>query len=282
MARKIEEIQQLIIKAKRKHAELNGLNSASKVAVWRLWTFIVATVIWTLEMLFDRHKAETMETLRQMKPHSLIWYRNKARSFQYGHPLVYETDCYNNRGRTEEEIEKSKIVKHAAVTEVADTSYGVRLRIKVAKEVSDELAPLAKPELEAFREYCERVKDAGNKLQVDSLPPDKLQITYDIYYDPLVLDAQGKQIDGTDNTPVQHAINTYLKELPFNGEFRPAAMTDKLQKVEGVEIPELQVARVRWGQFDWRDVDARYIPDAGYLRLYKEDDFTLHFKPYKP
>ena len=58
MARKIDEIYLAILQEKNLHTELDELNSTSKVAVFNLWAYIVAVVMWTLENLFDQHKAE--------------------------------------------------------------------------------------------------------------------------------------------------------------------------------------------------------------------------------
>ncbi|MGV4333172.1 nucleotidyltransferase, partial [Ornithobacterium rhinotracheale] len=103
MARSIEEIQQQIYQEKANHEELNELNSTSKTALWRLWIYIVSVAIWSLEKIFDLHRAEIDERLRQLKPHTARWYRNKALAFQYGFDLLEDGDKYNNENHTEEE-----------------------------------------------------------------------------------------------------------------------------------------------------------------------------------
>ena len=82
MARTIEQINNEIIKAKESEPALAGLTSTSKVAIWKLWAYITAFVIYTLELIFDQHKAEVLEALTQLKPHTARWYRNKALAFQ--------------------------------------------------------------------------------------------------------------------------------------------------------------------------------------------------------
>ena len=47
MARTIQEIQTLILQAKAQEPALNELNSTSKVAIWRLWVYIIAVAIWS-------------------------------------------------------------------------------------------------------------------------------------------------------------------------------------------------------------------------------------------
>jgi hypothetical protein len=96
----------------------------------------------------------------------------------------------------------------------------------------------------------------------------------------LVLDENGARLDGADNSPVDNAIKTYIKNLKFNGEYSNLALIDALQNVEGVEIPELKNAQAKYGENDWVIIDAKYIPDAGYLKIYDPADLTLTYKAY--
>ena len=73
MARSIQEIQTLILQAKAQEPALNELNSTSKVAIWRLWVYIIAVAIWSLEKLFDQHRADIDKRLAELKPHTARW-----------------------------------------------------------------------------------------------------------------------------------------------------------------------------------------------------------------
>lgn len=279
MARTIAEIQQAMLDEIAADAVLSGVaTNSSKMAIYRLWTRIVASVAWTIEVLFDTLKAELNELLAVLKPHSLRWYAQKAKDFQYGYELPIDTDKYDNTGLTDDEIEESQIVKYSAVTEGEDS----KLRIKVAKE-ADDLEPLDAPELEAFTEYMARVKDAGVRLLISSNTPDKLKMEWDIYYDALILNAQGQRIDGSSPTPVQDAIKNYLKNLPFNGVFVLAYMVDAIQLVDGVVIPHIKQCLTSYAAFDFTAVNVQYLPDAGYLRFEDEEvDLVVNFIPQTP
>lgn len=248
--------------------------STSKTAIYRLMTRIVATAAWTVEVLFDTLKVELNDLLAALKPHSLRWYANKAKDFQYGYSLPIDTDKYDNTGLTEEEIEESQIVQYSAVTEGDDG----KLRIKVAKEDED-LEPLTTPELEAFTEYIKRVKDAGVRVDITSTTPDKLKLTLKIYYDPLILDGNGQRIDGSDLEPIQSAVKAFLRSLPFNGVFVLAYLVDALQAVEGVVIPHIVSCSTSYAAFPFTTVNVQYLPDAGYLRFENEEDLELQFEP---
>jgi len=272
MARSITEIQQSIIDNIKADGTLAPLTtSTSKTAIWRLLTRIVATCAWTIEVLFDTLKSEINDTLARMKPHTLRWYASKALAFQYGFSLATDSDTYDNTAISDDVIEASQIVKYVAVTEQTRS-----LRVKVATDNGD-LTPLSEPELEAFTEYMSRVKDAGVRLQIDSLPADRLKLQLRIYYDPLILDSNGQRIDGSDLEPVQSATKNYLKNTPFNGYFVLAYLTDTLQKVDGVVIPHVITASATYGDLAFSTIDVKYLPDSGYLRFENADDLQIEF-----
>ena len=288
MARSIAAIQAEIIAEKEKTAGLETLNSTSKTAIWRLWTRVTATAIWTLETLFDLHRKEVDQLLLFKKPHNLYWYKKKAEAFQFGKMLKPDSDTYDNTGIDPEEIAKSRIVKYVAVVETQGC-----VRIKAAKEANGELVQLSQghpsdkessrkdpDELGALNHYMQLIKDAGVKLIVDSSAADSLKLEIDIYYDPLVLDAQGRCLDDNMIKPVEDAISTYLRNLPFNGEFTLATLTDRLQETLGVIIPQIGRAAAKYGKQEYKEFPVRYVPDAGYLRIQDENGLILNYTPY--
>ncbi|MDO4225126.1 MAG: nucleotidyltransferase, partial [Bergeyella zoohelcum] len=239
MARSIQEIQEEIIRAKNQEPSLSELNSPSKVAIWKLWVYITAFAIWSLEKLFDTHKAEVSEMLKQLKPHTARWYRNKALAFQYGYSLIPDSDGYPP---PPSEGVGGRIIKYSAVTESEDES---RLIIKIATEQGGELMPITAEQKASFEAYMKEIKDAGVKITVINYLPDILKLQMKIYRDPLVLDENGTSIR-TGKKPVEEAIKNYLKNLPFDGELVLAHLTDELQKVEGVKIPHIILAESKW------------------------------------
>lgn len=263
MARTIKEIQQQIIDQKNSYDELSDVNSDSKTAVWRLWSYIVAVVHWTLESLFDQHKTQVKFDLKNLKPHGRKWYYNKALDFQYGHQLADngEADYYDNTNRTDEEVEEAKIIAVCAVNENA-----MNLQIKVAKEDGQgSLTQLSHTQKEAFSLYMELIKDAGVYLDIVNRPADKLKLGFDIYYDPLVLDESGLPISGGSEEPVRIAIQEYLRELDFDGTLVLAELVDKLQAVEGVEIPHLTDAQKEKDDGGFETLRVKHTPFSGYF-----------------
>lgn len=269
MARTIEQIQNEILKAKETEVSLNGLNSTSKVAIWRLWAYITAFVIWTLEKIFDEYKKEVSEALSEQKPHTARWYRNKALAFQYGFDLHSETDLFDNTGKSKEEIENSKIIKYSAVTEVETES---RLIVKIATEQGGELQPISQGQKASFDAYINEIRDAGVRITTINYLPDILKFQMKIYRDPLVLDENGQSIL-TGEKPVEKAIKEYFKKLPFNGELVLAHLVDALQQVEGVKIPHIILAESKWidaGVNDYgnyQPIEVKTIPISGYFKI---------------
>lgn len=283
MARNITTIQNEII------AQLQGdpvlgteLTSTSKVARWRLWTYIMAFAIYTHELLFDLFKADVNETIDNLKPHTAKWYANKALAYQHGFALLPDSDLFDNDGYTETQIDDSMVVKHAAVVEQENIYQRVFLRIKLARENAGDLAPLTNAQLDGVIEYFKRIKDAGVKLVIESLPADNIKMKWRIFYDPLILDATGNRTDGTASDVVKTAIKEYLKNLPFNGVYVTQYHIDELQKVEGVTIAEVDLVQTKYGLLPFADVSTKITPDAGYLRFANDADLEIVYIPQSP
>ena len=275
MARTIQEIQTLILQAKAQEPALNELNSTSKVAIWRLWVYIISVAIWSLEKIFDLHRADIDKRLAELKPHTARWYRSKALAFQYGFDLLPDSDKFNNMGHTEEQIETSKIVKYSAVVESPNEG---RLIVKIATEQGEQLQPITDSQRQAFEAYLSEIKDAGVRLSVVNYQPDILHLQMKIVYDPLVLDSNGQSILHA-TKPVETAIKDYLKRLPFNGELVLAHLIDALQQAEGVKIPHLVLAQSKhigtngnYGAFE--AIEISKIPTAGYFTIDNFNDIT--------
>ena len=275
MARSIQDIQQLIYAQKAQEPALESLNSTSKVAIWRLWVYIISVAIWSLEKLFDLHRIDIDKRLTELKPHTARWYRSKALAFQYGYYLAPDSDKYNNQWLTEEQIETSKIIKYSAVVESKNEG---RLIVKIAGEQGDTLQPITDAQRQSFEAYLQEIKDAGVRLSVVNYQPDVLHLQMKIIYDPLVLDSNGQSITKA-TKPVEETIISYLKRLPFNGELVLAHLIDALQQAEGVKIPHLVLAQSKnitsgggYGAFE--TIEISKIPTAGYFTIDNFNDIT--------
>lgn len=276
MANSIAFYQQQITQAYVANAATLGVTidptSWSATNIDRCVIYAVAVAAYILDGFFDLFKADVNETISLLKPHTLRWYAEKAKQFQYGFNLFGDTDTYNNTGVTEDDVLASKVVDYAAVVE---TQRG--LRIKVAKDNGIDLEALTTPELDAFKFYMDRVKDAGVKLNITSAAADDLKSAITIIYNPLIINSQGQRIDGNSTTPVQSAINTFLKNLPFNGIFSVQKFVDAIQAVEGVTDLQITQISARYGTIPFANINVSYTPDSGYLRINQPTDLVLIF-----
>ena len=279
MARTIEQIQDTIITRVVSDSNLSGLNSQSKTAVWRLFIYCVAFAIWTLEIIFDTHKAEIADALANQKKGSPLWYRNMALAFQYGFDLITDTDLFNNDGYTDEQIEDSKIIKYAAVIESEQES---RLIVKIATEDSSGvLAPINDIQKMAFDYYFDEINYAGVKYTIINYAPDRLKLKLTIKVDPKVIDLNGTKIlmsaSDVGSKPVKIAISEFMKELPFDGKLVLNALVDKLQKIDGVINPILDNASISWidvsagGYGAMQNIYGETIPVSGYFTWSLDD-----------
>lgn len=289
MARTIEEIQSEILTVASNSNELGALEilttnevsaaaitTTSKTSIWRLFIFIISYSIQLLEKLYDAHKVEVNNLIRNQKSGSLPWYRSIALDFQYGFSLLSESEIYDNTGATLSDIENSKVVKYAAVSEGTDRGLIV---MKIASSLGGVLSPVTNDQLEAFTAYISRRKYAGTRVQIRNYNPDKLFIVIEIRRDPMLLTFEGISTSTGENV-IQNAINQFLMTLPFNGELILAHLVDALQVVPGVLIPtlvEVKSAAINPGTGEYDEaqpINISKIPESGYFIVDSFDSIT--------
>lgn len=272
MARTILEIYDEMIAEKQTLDALNGLlpemdsstnlltnlTTGSKVAAWRLLFFVVSVSIWVHEKLFDKHVAEIEARANELITGVPLWYRDQCFLFQYGYALTWNGKKYQYLTVDD----AAQIIERAAVIEA-----GGQVRIKVAKLVSDLPAPLSSDELDAFKIYMNQIKFAGTNIAIISREADLLKISFDIFYNPLVMNAAGELITDPSIKPVENAINNYIQNLPFNGVLNLTKLTDAVQLAEGVIDPILTTASAKYGALSYTAINRVYNAYAGHMKI---------------
>lgn len=230
----------------------------------------VAFAIFLFEQLLDQHKIEIDKAIANQKTGTAKWYRTKALAFQWGFDLLPESDLFDNGTATGAQIEASKIVKQVAVSEAQDES---RLIVKIAGETGGFLSPISESQKASFDSYIQRIKFAGTAITTINFLPDRLFLNLTIIRNPLVIDETGTNIV-SGGKPVEDALLAFVKELPFNGELIIAKLVDKLQAVEGVEIPHVNLIQSSWIEPDTNDygipqpISIRKVPESGYFTIF--------------
>ena len=273
MARQIELIQKEILDRVASDERLSALNSTSKVAIYRLYAYVISFSIWALEVIFDNHKKEIDTAIYEQKSGTPRWYRNMSLAFQYGFDLIADSDQFDNTGSNDDAIEASKIIKYCSVKESTESN---RLIIKVASEESDSLTPLDSTQIASFTEYLNEIKYAGVKIAVVNNPADKLLLNMVIYRDVLVIDENGNSILNG-GKPVETEIKNYMKSLPFDGELVINDLIEKLRAVSGVINAHIVTANssyydVLTSQYtEFTPINVKTIPIAGYFEIVNFD-----------
>jgi hypothetical protein len=266
MARTILEIQTQIIASVAADSTLStNLTSTSVTAIWRLWTYVVASAIWLHESVWDSFRVGLLDEVANMKPHTLRWYRGKALTYQAGGTLITGEDEYDNTGLTAEDIETAQIIKYASASE-----GNGQVVVKVAKDVAGVITAPTVPELAGVNSYFQDIKDAGVVLVVRGVAADRIKLHIDVYYNATILAADGSRLDGGASTPVMDAIKAFIKALPFDGRFIKAHLTDALQEIRSCE------AR-RFDDPSYSGVDIFYDTYSGFLKVYDDADVTLNY-----
>ena len=285
MARTISEIYNEIILEKQNQTSLNtlqpaiddvqtllnDLTSTSKVAIWRLWAYIIAVAIWVHESLWDKYKADIQVMLDNAIPGTIRWYHIQSMAFQLGDALEWINNKFQYIDSTSSTAIAKRIIKRCAVYE-----SGNQLIIKVAKETAGIPEALSVSEKSAFQAYVNQVKFAGTKTVVLSYPPDELKISLDIAYDPLVLDSTGKKINDA-NYPVNDALEEFVKNIVFAGALNKTKLVDAIQLAEGVVDVVLTniEAKVSGGVYNVVS-GQNYDSTAGYMII---DSITANYIP---
>ncbi|MBS2099198.1 hypothetical protein [Carboxylicivirga linearis] len=239
----------------------------AKVSFESIIFYIVASAIFVLESLYDTLKAYVDAALAARLTHNRQWYVDLSKAFQYG-------DAINPLTGTYDIIDESKqVIDYAAVDEINGTLF-----IKVARLVNGELAPLSAEQITAFTSYIQAAKDAGVVVQTISDEGDDARLVIDIWYDAQVLNADGSAIDGS-GEPAKDTVQSYLKNLPFNGEFTILALEDTLQITKGVVIPNTLSAESKYANNEWDVIDGKVKPHAGYM-VVKDENLTLNYRAY--
>lgn len=242
MGRNIKEIYNTIISEKQTFSSLDGLlpattpsnafdellaelSSKSKVAIWRLFAYIIAVAHYIHEKYWDYTKQELEAIAEQSIAGNVPWYIDQVRKWQFGFLLSWNnvTYRYYYNDTTSTAAVASRLAAKVAVVEVFSEDYS-GIIVKIAKLNGD---PLNQSELESAQAYVDRIKFAGVQSDVISQPADILKLMLKVFYDGTISDA-AMQVS------VNEAVQDYISNNKFNGRFYLIRLIDKIQEIKGV------------------------------------------------
>ncbi|WP_018669020.1 hypothetical protein [Bacteroides gallinarum] len=265
MARTIKEIQDAIISVFETESGLTL--SSSKVAEWRLWTYVFAAAIHTFEIILDMFREEVDTLVEKVTPGTVRWYAEMCYRFQNGHELSFDPD--RAMLYYPEDDEQARIVKVVAIREETN-----RLVIKAAKQDEQgNIVPLSLEERYNFAGYIDAIKFAGVDTSIVSTTEDRIRYRLEVYYDPAT---PLTQVNGD----VLTALDTFKSSLGFDSMIYRQQFIDAVMDVPGVTTCNLlTMERKGATDEDFLPVDICAELESGYFEY--DGDSSLVLKSVK-
>lgn len=247
---------------------LSDLSTTSKVAIWRLWAFVTAVIIHTLEVYHDNHKMDVEDIISRSVPGTIKWYSERCLEWQFGDALVFTDNVY----KYNPVIPANRIVKRVSVRDTQNSPGQVL--IKVAKvDALNNVLPLSATELQLFSQYLDEIKFAGTRISLISQNPDTIVGNFTIWFD-------GQLVPFTVLTEVDVAVKLYLRAIPFDGVFRVSDLILAIKAVKGVI--DLQInSLIGVSGNNSTPIAREYLSQSGYFtdRPGQGFNLTLNMQP---
>lgn len=195
--------------------------STSKVAEWRLWTYVVAVVIHAFELILDLFRAEIETAVDKVVSGTERWYAEMCYRFQNGHTVLF--DDKTATWYYAEDDPDARIVKVAAIS-----VKNKKLFIKVAKfDAQGKVGPLSAEELFNFSGYISAIKFSNDEADTISTDADMIRYNLEVFYNPAVPVTVVRQ-------GVEQVLADFRMELSFDAKFYTQRLIDKVMRVDGV------------------------------------------------
>ncbi|MDE7149613.1 MAG: hypothetical protein K2O01_04300, partial [Bacteroidales bacterium] len=119
MANTIEEIKEKIEAAVKEKLPELARSAVSRVAEWKLWTYIVAVALHAFELIMDNFQKEITALTTRITPGTVRWYAEMCKRFQNGNSLSFD-ESTGLLYYKEDFPESSRIIKNVAISEGVD------------------------------------------------------------------------------------------------------------------------------------------------------------------
>lgn len=240
---------------------MNEIASQSKVAIWKLYCYIVAVANYTLDVFWDETKTEMEEIAANSVVANAPWYADQVKKWQYGAPLIWNPNTfkYYYADDSSSAALAKRLVKQVAVVEVNSGSFhGVVIKVKGAIGQLDNTPGTEEDSLFA---YLSEIKPAGVQTSIVNLPGDNIRLHLKVYYD-------GTLILNDFKTVIEGALETFFSTIQFNGIFYTNKLVDALQKVTGTKEPWCFAEGIEAkadSDLVYADVTESYEPVSGHF-----------------
>jgi hypothetical protein len=237
--------------------------NSSRVGVWKMMAFCMASAIYFHELVFEQFRDEVNAILKDVSVGTTDWYVRQVLDFQIDTPLsvlVTGRVGYENRLK-----EPNKRVVGRASVEDAD---GV-LRIKVAKFANGNLVALSASEQISLEAYLKKVRFAGTKFTIVSTNGDYIK------FGAIRITHNGLNSDNLVQGFVKLVVKSQITNLPFNGRLWEVRLVDALQAISGVVDVVLEDIQVSSDSVHWLKMPRFWTPAGGYFRVSSVENINI-------
>ncbi len=282
MSRNIKEIYQEGVEIRNKYLQLatdkTPSLSASKMSVMNMMTYVMSSLIYTFENMFDVFLADASKVLEKRTNGTPAYYVFMAKQYSTGCRVVVNND---GTGLDVISNRNAQLIPYASY-ETISTNNGIVL--KVCKDVGGNITPLSTSELTAFTNYIKEISFVGAPVVVRSVPADLLTPRVRIVYDESLVSAE----EALEN--IKNAIDEYSKGLEYDAYVYQSAIVDAIQGAYGIlDIPATLTDGSRSvflvqrndystpeGYSDMKEITGWYRPYGGYLTTLKNGATTIN------
>lgn len=226
MSRTLNTIYKEAVAERNKRLELSEFSSDSKLSILNGMTWVVAAVIYSFETILDIFAYDISETINKRINGTPDYYARALLQYQKGDELTVREDGLAF-GYASVDESKRIITQVSYEESTDDVNLDSKLVLKVATGEKGNLSAIAADELVQIRIYLNRIKFAGTRVEVTSLPGDVLVPRLSVYWDGAIPEAEVY-----DN--IEAALNEYMMNIDFNAGIYVSKVIAAIRSAEHV------------------------------------------------
>lgn len=226
MSRTLNAIYKEAVAERNKRLELAEFSSDSKLSILNGITWVVAAVIYSFETILDVFAYDISETINKRINGTPDYYARALLQYQKGDELTVRDDGLAF-GYASVDESKQIITQVSYEESTDDVNLDSKLVLKVATGDKGNLSAIPADELVQIRTYLNRIKFAGTRIEVTSLPGDVLVPRLSVYWDGAVSEAEVY-----DN--IEASLNEYMMNIDFNAGIYVSKVIAAIRSAEHV------------------------------------------------
>lgn len=226
MSRTLNAIYKEAVTERNKRLELTEFSSDSKLSILNGITWVVAAVIYSFETILDIFAYDISETINKRINGTPDYYARALLQYQKGDELTVREDGLAF-GYSSVDESKQIITQVSYEESTDDVNLDSKLVLKVATGDKGNLSAIPAGELVQIRTYLNRIKFAGTRIEVTSLPGDVLVPRLSVYWDGAIPEAEVY-----DN--IEASLNEYMMNIDFNAGIYVSKVMAAIRSAEHV------------------------------------------------